>query len=324
MGSKSVKSTDNKLVSDAVAALGAGASRVAVVGFGAEALKLAVTLDELGAEVSIFDPRPGKSDHPRVRSWLELGSSSPDLVVIALDAEKQELLQAAARVLDASDPLPKVVLAGLAHQELADPLFQDLEAPALVPSYATGHPRTRAHLYDCLQAAAINGCEGAIVELGAFKGGTSVWLAKAAKELGLERSPVLAFDAWQGFPPRRSILDLYEHSRCVFSDVDAVRRYTAPYDIELVVGDIFETAPDRLADESILLAFVDTDNYSGTKAALEPIAANLCIGGAIVFDHYFTTSEYSYTVGERIAATEMLQGKGFLNLSGTGVFVKLG
>jgi O-methyltransferase len=316
-------SVAEKLITEAGEALSAGATRIAVIGLSADALAVAAALQELGGEVSIFDPRPDRDRDLRLTPWGELESTDPDLVVIAVDSEKELLLQASADVLDRRDPLPQVVLAGLAHQEQTDPLFEDLEAPALVPSYATGHPRTRAHLYDCLKAAAANGREGAIVELGAFKGGTSVWLAKAARSLGLNNSQVIAFDAWQGFPPRRSLLDLYEHPRCVFSDMDAVRAYTAPYDIELVAGDIHETAPRRLREEPILLAFVDTDNYSGTKVALETILPNLCSGGAIVFDHYYTLEDYVYTVGERIAASEVLDGKGLLNLAGTGVFLKL-
>lgn len=312
-----------QLIDEAARAVGEGQTRVAVIGLGAEGLRVDAALRRLGAKVSIYDPRERKFEDERLSPWRDLPMSEPQLIVIADDADKVELLQAAASALDTNDPLPHVILAGLAHQEVSDRTFEMLEAPAMVPSYATGHPHTRAHLYDCLRAAAANGREGAVVELGAFKGGTSVWMARALRALGLERSKVIAFDAWDGFPPRRSILDLYEHPRCVFRDLEAVRAYTEPYGIELVVGDIAETAPARLASESILLAFIDTDNYSGARVALEPIRDNLVSGGAIVFDHYFTTADYPYTVGERIAGQEALADAGFLQLSGTGVFVKV-
>lgn len=308
---------------EATAALAAGRTRVAVVGLGPEALKVVAALRTMGGDVALYDPCETVEGDQRLAPWSQLGPAEPHLVVIARDAEKEKLLQAAAAVLDANDPLPQVILAGLGQQRRSDPIFEELEAPAMVPSYATGNPHTRAHLYDCLRAAAANGLQGAVVELGAFKGGTSVWLARTVAALGLKGSTVIAFDAWDGFPPRRSILDLYEHPRCVFRDLDAVRAYTEPHGIELVVGDIAETAPNRLASEPILLAFVDTDNYSGAKAALRTILPNLCPGGAVVFDHYFTTSEYAYTVGERIAANEVLADSGLLNLTGSGVFVKL-
>ncbi len=311
------------LVADAVAALGAGCTKVAVIGLGPEALEVMSALQALGGEVSIYDPRKEVAGDQRLSPWEQLAAAQPEVIVISRDAEKEELLRAAADVLDAANPLPKVILAGLAQQDRFDQTFEELEAPALVPSYATGNPHTRAHLYDCLRAAAANGRQGAVVELGAFKGGTSVWLARAVAALGLTGSKVIAFDAWDGFPPRRSILDLYEHPRCVFRDLDAVRAFTEPYGIELVVGDIAETAPERLAGEPILLAFIDTDNYSGSRAALKPIRDNLVSGGAIVFDHYVTTSDYAYTVGERIAGIEVLGDSGLLQLRGTGVFVNL-
>jgi len=175
-----------------------GRTEVALIGMTGIALSMWSAVSELGADVSIFDPEV-EATGPCMRPWSELKERSPDLVVIASDERKERLLHAAADILDGHRPLPRVVLFGLAHQELPDPLFEELERPALVPSYATGHPYTRRHLYDCLRAAAANGREGAIVELGAFKGGTSVWLAKAARALGIA-AKVIAFDAWMAFP----------------------------------------------------------------------------------------------------------------------------
>lgn len=312
-----------QLSEEAATHLAAGRTEVAVIGLCAEAIEVAAALEALGANATLFDPSDPDGSHPALEAWAQLGASGTELVVIGSDERKVELLRAAAEVLDEADPLPHVVLAGLAHQEASEAAFEELEAPALVSSYATGHPHTRRHLYDCLRFAAEQGRSGAVVELGAFKGGTSVWLAKAVRALGLKDCPVIGFDAWDGFPPRRSLLDLYEHPRCVFRDLEAVRAYTEPFEIELVAGDIAETAPARLASEPILLAFVDTDNYSGARAALETIMGNLVSGGAIVLDHYFTTEEYAYTVGERMAAEDVLGESGFLHLHGTGVFVRL-
>lgn len=313
----------DQLRADLAEHLAAGRTRVAILGLTPEGLAIACATRDLGGEPSLFDPDADPGSHPQLLAWTELAGQAPEVVVIASDRRKERLLRAAAAELDGISPLAHVVLDGLAHQELRDPVYEELEEPALVASYATGHPDTRAHLYDCLRWAASHGRSGAIVELGAFKGGTSVWLAEAARRLDLRDTPVIAFDSWDGFPPRRSLLDLYTHPRCMFCDLEAVRRYTEPYGIELMPGDIFQTAPARLADEPILLAFVDTDNYSGACAALEVIAGNLVPGGAIVLDHFHTTAEYVYTVGERIAATEALEGADLLHLHGTGVFINV-
>ena len=93
------------------------------------------------------------------------------------------------------------------------------------------------------------------------------WLARCAKALGLNASPVIGLDSCSGFPPRRSLLDMYEHPRCVFSDLDAVRAYTESFGVELIAGDISDTYV-QLKGRPLLLCFFDTDNYSPTKAAL--------------------------------------------------------
>lgn len=312
-----------ELLDESLAHLAAGRKRIAIIGVTPAGLELRLRLRDYGATVELFDPGAPESTGPALAAWSTLRGFDAQVVVIASDADKETLLRAVATELDEQSSLPRVVLAGLAHQDMTDALFAELEQPALVPSYATGHPFTRVHLFNCLRAAAANGLGGTIVELGAFKGGTSVWLARAAAILNL-RARVVSFDSWDGFPKRRSVLDMYEHPRCVFRDIDAVRRYTEPYGIELVAGDIAETVPTRLKDEAILLAFIDTDNFSGTRDALDVILPNLVRGGSIVFDHFWTTEDYLYTVGERIAAEDVLADAGLLNLHGTGVFVRIG
>lgn len=243
-------------------------------------------------------------------------------MVVGHDADKAAVLDAYRAVVGEQRVPPAVVLAGSAHLDYHDPDFDLLNAPALVPSYATGSAHTREHLFQCLQAAAANDLQGAIVEFGAFKGGTAAWLARVAGHLGLADSPVIGFDSWAGFPPRRSVLDLYEHPRCVFTDLDAVRAYTEPFGVQLVAGDITETYR-QLEGRPLLLCFFDTDNYSPARAALHLCAEQLVVGGSIVFDHVATTPDYIDTLGERMAAYEALSPRGFLHLHGTGVFTKI-
>jgi O-methyltransferase len=299
---------------------------IALLGLSPTAIELLARLREDGFEPAlrgIFDPNLPEGRRPLAQPWPSLPDTPPDLLVICSDVDKEPLLRAAAHALDGSDNFPEVVLAGTAHLGFHDPAYDELDAPALVPSYATGHPHTRIHIYQCLKAAAAQGLKGAIVEFGAFKGGTTAWLARVVAQLGLRDTPVIGFDTWDGFPPRRSLLDLYEHPRCAFDDLEAARAYVKPLGVELVVGDIFDTAPRRLHDEPILLCFFDTDNYSGARVALETTVPNLVAGGALVFDHFATSDEYVYTIGERMAAHEVLEDAGLLHVHGTGVFVKL-
>lgn len=254
--------------------------------------------------------------------WHTAVQQPATYLVVADDQGKTELLNAYEGSAPTEPPFPRLILSGTAHLNFRDELYDELNAPALVPSYATGYPFTRVHIFQHLQAAAANGLSGTIVEFGAFKGGTTAWLAGVANRLNLN-APILAFDSWDGFPARRSLLDMYEHPRCVFKDIESVRAYLEPLGVELVPGDIADTAPARLANTPVLLAFVDTDNFSPAFAALKTLRDNVIAGGAIVFDHYATTGDYIYTLGERIAGQRALLDHGFMQVHGTGVFLRL-
>ena len=313
---------DSEIAEEALPrALSCHSQRIAIVGMttAATTVRTALAAAGLGERVvGVFDPSSPDGDEV-VCPWRQLMEAQPDLLIVSHDHAKGDLLRACVEELQGKI-LPEVVIAGTSHLDFTDDIYDELDAPALVPSYATGYEFTRVHMYQCLRAAAENGLEGAVVEFGAFKGGTTAWLARTVRRLGLS-SRVIAFDAWSGFPPRRSMLDLYEHPRCVFSDIAAVRAYLEPLDVELVEGDISDTAASL--NTPILLAFIDTDNYSPARATLKAVLPHLVVGGTIVFDHYATTSDYVYTLGERMAAQELLGRSGLLQIHGTGVFVKI-
>jgi O-methyltransferase len=301
------------------------ARAVALLGHTPATLAVRAALDRAGLGdrvIGIFAGQPPVGDED-VLALDELAARSHDLLVIGEDAHKAELLDAYRRAAGERESPPDAVLAGTCHLAFADPDFEKLNTPALVPSYATGSLYTREHLFACLKAAAGGGLRGAIVEFGAFKGGTTAWLARAAAHLGLDGCRIIGLDSWAGFPPRRSVLDLYEHPRCVFTDLDAVRAYVEPFGVELIAGDITDTYR-QLVDVPLLLAFFDTDNYSPARAALELCADQLVLGGSIVFDHVATVPDYIDTLGERMAAYEVLGSRPFLHLHGTGVFTKIG
>ena len=114
---------------------------------------------------------------------------------------------------------------------------------------------------------------------------------------------------------------MYDHPDCIFSDEELVRRYLSGRDIEVVAGDVVTTA-DRLANESIVLVFMDTDNYSSASAILDVVEDRVVIGGAIVFDHFTGHNRFRYTLGERMAGKRLLADSRYFNLHDTGVFIR--
>lgn len=300
---------------------------LALLGYSDLTHQLLGALNTHGCEkliTGVHDPRPerqGASIGQHTVAPIEtLLDRNVDLVCVCADADKEDLLRAYAEL--APEPLPEVVLAGDGHFAFRDPIFASLTEKKLVKSTATGSPNTLIHLYQCLRSAAKRDVRGTIAEFGMYKGGTTVMLAKMATALGLD-SRVIGFDAFTGFPNRRSLLDLYADPVCEFTNLEEVRRYCEPYGIEIVAGDINETY-DRLEGEPLLLSFFDTDNYSPTKVALPLCIEQTVSGGSIVFDHVHSLEEFRYTLGERMAAYELLADSGFFHLHGTGVFTRIG
>jgi hypothetical protein len=78
----------------------------------------------------------------------------------------------------------------------------------------------------------------------------------------------------------------------------------------------------RLASVQIVLAFVDTDNFSSAHAVLDVIQDRVVKGGAIVFDHFTGRNRHLYTLGERIAAKRLLDDSRYFHLHDSGVFFK--
>ena len=241
-----------------------------------------------------------------------------DALVIAVNEDKEEALKEFCRI---DSRLPRVVMAGNKHQEFNDPLFQEIVSSCLVTSRAGGYRHMLAHIYQSIAYIARKNLEGNFVEFGVYKAGTTLFIAKTLEKLNIE-SRIYAFDTFDGFPNRRSLLDLYSDHHDEFSDFESVSKYCSGYPIELIRGDICETYI-HLDGVPLVFSFFDTDNYSPTHMALELCYEQTVRGGILAFDHFYCDERWLYTLGERIAVSEMLKGMSVFNLHGTGIFIKL-
>lgn len=247
----------------------------------------------------------------------QLIGHTDDVLVVTSDEDKEDLLLEALEYITGT---PKVVVAGYGHLAFRDHLFDEVRGQLVVPSIANGYPNCLVHIYQCLRNAARLELTGAVVEFGMFKGGTTLFMAEVVRRLGRDW-PVIGFDTFAGFPPRRSALDMYDHPDCVFTDLDAVRRLVEPRGIRIVTGDIVETAA-TLDEQHVVLSFIDTDNHSSATAALDAVQDRTVVGGAIVFDHFTGVDRFRYTLGERIAGRRLLDDPRWFHLHGTGVFLR--
>jgi hypothetical protein len=312
-----------KLLEDTEQALLAGAGPAGVLGLTPVTLRLLASLAPSGlgrAVEAVYAPTAGDACPPLsvpVRPFQALSEAKHSVLVVAADVEKEDLVCAALPFIRGT---PKVIVAGYGHLGFRDAVFDQELRQLLVPSLANGYPHSLVHLYQCLANAARLGLRGVVAEFGMFKGGTTMFLSRLIERLG-QSWAVIGFDTFGGFPPRRSPLDMYDHPGCVFTDLAAVRRYLDGRDIEIVSGDIADTCR-RLEGEDLVLSFIDTDNYTPARAALDVARERTVPGGAIVFDHFTGTSRFRYTLGERIAGRVLLDDPRWFHLHGTGVFYR--
>jgi O-methyltransferase len=312
-----------KLLEDTQHELLAGAGPAAVLGLTPVTLRLLASLAASGADravEAVYAPSAARARPALtvpVRPFHALSEAACGVLVVAADTEKEDLLCAALPFIVGT---PKVIVAGYGHLGFRDAAFDQELAQLLVPSLANGYPNSLVHLYQCLVNAARLGLSGVVAEFGMFKGGTTMFLSRLIERLGAGW-PVIGFDTFGGFPPRRSPLDMYDHPGCVFTDLAAVRRYLDGRDIEIVSGDIAATCR-RLEEEDLVLTFIDTDNYTPARAAIDVVRERTVPGGAIVFDHFTGTSRFRYTLGERIAGRVLLDDLRYFHLHGTGVFYR--
>ena len=247
----------------------------------------------------------------------QLMEMSPDTIIITADADKEGYLAALADVIPGA---PKVIVAGYGHFDFRDSRYWEIASNLGEPSLANGYPNSRIHLYQCLVNASKRSLDGIVVEFGMFRGGTTMFLSQVIEQLGKEW-PIIGFDTFSGFPARRSYLDMYDHVDLNRVDLTEVQSYLAGRNVEVVPGDIQETV-SRLAERPIVLAFVDTDNFTPAVAAIEAVRNNVVPGGALVFDHLTGVDRFRYTLGERMAAWRLFDDPRYFNLHGTGVFIR--
>ncbi|WP_439616272.1 TylF/MycF/NovP-related O-methyltransferase [Shinella sp.] len=296
-----------------------GSCRVAVVKSSPAAFEIVSALRVAGLEevlIGVFDFDVG-TEGGIVRGLNRLPEEDPDIVIIAEDFDKERYLEALSVVLK---PSVRVLIGGYGHFVFRDAIFDRVKKTEFVTSFANGYPHTLVHIFQCLRYAKCRRLKGVVVEFGMFKGGTTLLIHNFIKELDADWK-VYGFDTFNGFPDRRNVLDMYAHPDCVFPDQRMVERAFESLNVEIVAGDVVDTV-QNLANQDIILAFVDTDNYTSATKILDVITDRVVVGGSIVFDHFTGRDRHLYTIGERIAAKRLLEDARFFHLHDTGVFLR--
>ena len=246
----------------------------------------------------------------------EISKLPIEVLVISSNEQKEDILRQFAKF---DSRLPEVILSGSKHYAFRSTPFEQTVASLPVRSIAGGYPYMLIHIFQSLEYLVKSNIEGDVVEFGVFQGGTLAVIAKTLRSLGW-KGKIFGFDLFDSFAPRRSVMDVFSSGR-YSANYETVSRYCEPYGVELIKGDICETFT-KLNGVPLMFSFFDTDYYSPTRVALEMCYNQTAKGGIIAFDHYFSEG-WEDTIGERIAAKEVLDGKSVFHLHGTGIFLKL-
>jgi O-methyltransferase len=149
-------------------------------------------------------------------------------------------------------------------------------------------------LYTLWQAVMRAPAEFPVVEVGTYLGGSARFMAESFATRGLAPRFYVC-DTFSGHARTDETFDPIHHregGKFKNTSAEQVAAYLAPHpNVELVVGDIFETAPARLAAEPRFgLVHIDVDVYPPTEFCLRFFAPRLAPGALLVVDDYgFTT-----------------------------------
>lgn len=131
--------------------------------------------------------------------------------------------------------------------------------------------------------------EGSIFEFGAYRGGSSIFMAMICKELGLNFH-VYALDTYEGMPETDKDVDL--HSKGDFAknvDIAEIQSFAGTLGLDNITflkGYFQKTAEEALKSaKPVVLAHIDCDIYEAVKYSYEIVKP--CMhkhGGYLVFD----------------------------------------
>ena len=155
--------------------------------------------------------------------------------------------------------------------------------------------------------------EGDIIELGSYKGGNAIMIAKFLKQIGSKKK-VYACDTFSGIPEEDSnVKDIADMGYFSDTNLDAVKKKLKKYDVfnvKLVIGDFRNTLP-KLDKEKFSLVFIDCNIFSSAKLAINFSYPRLVKDG-VLFSHCYGAPKGKGSTslwGETYAVKEYLSNK---------------
>jgi len=192
-----------------------------------------------------------------------------------------------------------------------------------VKPYTMTSPERVIALCDAVRYVVAAGIEGAVVECGVWRGGSSMAAALMLRELGAANRDLYLFDTFEGMsapgehdrraggPAAADLLAASTKNAKVwaYSPLGEVRAnlQSTGYPMErvrFVQGKVEDTIPGQ-APEKIAILRLDTDWYESTRHELEHLFPRLAVGGVLIIDDYGAWEGARRAVDEFIAAQKV-------------------
>ena len=158
-------------------------------------------------------------------------------------------------------------------------------------------------LQRCVETIVADGVPGDLIELGTWRGGSSILMRATLDCLGVSDRTVWLADSFQGFPHHvpgneraysqtlEPFLAAFDYLVAPIDDVKAsLGRFGIDAGVRFVPGFFADTVPG-LAGERWALLRLDADTYDPTTLALEHLYPGLSVGGYAVIDDYGALEE---------------------------------
>ncbi len=166
---------------------------------------------------------------------------------------------------------------------------------------------------------------GDILEVGVWRGGTGVLLARRAKDLTMTAEVFLA-DTFAGVAKAGAADPWYRGGEHADTSPQIVKKLATSQgvDVSILVGMFPEDTAETISDRRFRMAHIDVDVYDSARDALEWVWSRLEVGGVVVWDDYGAFEcEGVATLGRQLFAAQLTTGRLVHNLNGHLLLFKL-
>ena len=175
------------------------------------------------------------------------------------------------------------------------------------------------------QLGQVRHLDGDILEVGVWRGGTGVLLARRAQQLGIDARVILA-DTFQGVAKAGIEDPWYEGGEHADTSAAVVKELAGRLgvDVEILEGIFPDDTGHLVEDRCFRFVHIDVDVYESAKHVWEWVWPRLCVGGTVLWDDYGSFEcEGVVTLGRELFDRSSSNVRLFHNLNGHLLLVKL-